>query len=423
VTLPGRREGGGASGGRGLLALGAACAALAWDARRPPRHPLGALPGFAGGVLSAELPMHHAAAGLAATGLLVRRGALSERSGWLGLGLAAASAGVFSEVAWTGLGARRTMQAALDEVAGALGAPAPLVAPGAPLLRLLLGIPVPVRGVERRRGLVFAADPVRLRLDLYRPTPLPGRAPAVVYLHGGGWATGSRHEQGLPLLWGLAARGFVVASADYRLSPRATWPDHLVDVKRAIAYVRDHAEELGVDPSFVAVAGGSAGGHLAAMAALTADVDRYQPGFERADTSVQACIPLYGVYDFTNRKGYGHPAMVPFLERVVMKKRLSEDREAFEAASPLSLVHEGAPPFLVVHGTNDTLAPVAEARLFVETLRAASRAPVAYAELRGAHHAFDLVVSPRSLAVVDGVAAFLELARHHARLAASLAKA
>ena len=124
----------------------------------------------------------------------------------------------------------------------------------------------------------------------------------MIQVHGGGWILGSRSEQGIPLLNHMAANGWVGFNVDYRLSPRATLPDHVIDVKRAIAWVRENADELGVDPERIAITGGSAGGHLTALAALTANDRSLQPGFEDADTSVMAAVPFYGIYDFTGAR-------------------------------------------------------------------------------------------------------------------------
>jgi acetyl esterase/lipase len=229
----------------------------------------------------------------------------------------------------------------------------------------------------------------------------------LVHVHGGAWILGNKEQQARPLVYHLASLGWVCVSINYRLSPRSTYPDHIVDVKRALAWVKEHIAEYGGDPGFVAITGGSAGGHLAALAALTPGDRDLQPGFEDADTSVTACVPFYGVYDFTNRSGEGRRDLVPFLERVVMKRPLARARDIFERASPMSRVNGGAPPFMVIHGTHDTLVPVAEARLFVELLRRASRASVAYLELPQAQHAFEVFSSARTAHVVRGVARFL----------------
>ena len=219
---------------------------------------------------------------------------------------------------------------------------------------------------------------------------------------------GDKRQQALPLMTHLAARGWVCVAANYRLSPKATFPDHLVDLKLALRFIREHIADFGGDPRFVAVTGGSAGGHLAALVALTAGDRSLQPGFEDADTRVQACVPFYGVYDLANRFGHRHyDAFERFLGRVVLKRRFAEDPEAFRAASPVSRVHPDAPPFFVIHGTHDSLAPVEEARGFVAALREVSRAPVAYAELPGAQHAFEVFHSLRCRAAVHAVDRFL----------------
>jgi acetyl esterase/lipase len=230
----------------------------------------------------------------------------------------------------------------------------------------------------------------------------------LLQVHGGAWVIGHKRQQALPLLNHLAARGWICVAANYRLSPRATFPDHLVDLKRAIAWIRAHVADYGGDPDFLAVTGGSAGGHLTAMLGLTPNDPEYQPGFEAVDTRVDACVPFYGVYDWTNRFGHDQGnGLGSFLERVVMKRSLAEHPEDFERASPIARVRPDAPPFFVVHGTHDSLAPVGEARDFVRVLREKSNAPVAYAELPLAQHAFEVFHSLRTRHVVRGVERFL----------------
>ena len=144
----------------------------------------------------------------------------------------------------------------------------------------------------------------------------------MVYIHGGAWMIGEKREQGKPMMYELVARGWVCVAINYRLSPKATWPDHIVDAKRAVAWVKEHIDEYGGDPSFVAVSGGSAGGHLCALLALSAGDPTFQPGFEEADTTVQACVPFYGVMDLTSSPDgaaiFG-PGLRKMLEKKVMK--------------------------------------------------------------------------------------------------------
>jgi len=232
-----------------------------------------------------------------------------------------------------------------------------------------------------------------------------------VQVHGGAWMMGEKRGQAHPLMAHLAERGWVCVTINYRLSPRAQWPDHIVDVKRALAWTKANIAEHGGDPSFVVITGGSAGGHLSALAALTPGLAGFQPGFEDADTSVAAAVPFYGVYDFTNRDGSAGRALVPFLERRVMHSRLADNRAVWEEASPMSHVRPDAPPFFVLHGANDVLVPVEQARSFVRALRAVSRNPVVYAELPRAQHAFDVLPSVRVHHTVLAVERFLAVVR------------
>jgi acetyl esterase/lipase len=287
-----------------------------------------------------------------------------------------------------------------------------------------LGVPVTRRtailsgfGARRRyaatRDLAYGDHGRHNRLDIWHRADLPADAgaPVLVQVHGGAWMMGEKRGQAHPLMGHLAERGWVCVTINYRLSPRAQWPDHIVDVKRALAWTKAHISEHGGDPSFVVITGGSAGGHLAALAAVTPDLAAFQPGFEDADTSVAAAVPFYGVYDFTNRDGSAGRALVPFLERRVMHSRLAENRTVWEEASPMSHVGPDAPPFFVLHGANDVLVPVEQARSFVRSLRAVSRNPVVYAELPRAHHAFDVLPSVRVHHTVRAVERFLAVVR------------
>ncbi len=245
-------------------------------------------------------------------------------------------------------------------------------------------------------------------LDIWRhPGPPTGPlAPVLLQVPGGGWAINGKRGQAYPLMAKMVELGWICVSIDYRKSPRNAWPAHIVDVKQAIAWVRANIADYGGDPDFIAITGGSAGAHLASLAALTANDDRLQPGFEGADTTVQAAAPHYGVYDFTKFENM-HPLMPPFLEQVVMQTRYADDPGLFASASPISHAHSGAPPFFVLHGENDSLIPTAQARAFCAALRE-SRAPtVCYAELANAHHAFDTVATVRSRLAAAAVADFL----------------
>ena len=120
---------------------------------------------------------------------------------------------------------------------------------------------------------------LKLKLDIYRPRSSKKFLPAILQIHGGGWISGSKRQAAL-LMSHMAAQGWVCFSAVHRLSPEIVFPGHLIDIKRALNWIRKNAEKYGVDPEFVVVTGGSAGGHLASLMALTQNQPEFQPGFE-----------------------------------------------------------------------------------------------------------------------------------------------
>lgn len=283
-------------------------------------------------------------------------------------------------------------------------------------VRLGAWVPLLYGGRRRRvrtRDIVFTPfDGPRMKLDVYQPLGAmePGaKRPAIVQIHGGAWIIGDKREQGIPLLNHLAANGWVGFNVNYRLAPRAKAPEHLIDCKRAIAWIREHAEEYGVDPDFICVTGGSAGGHLAAMVALTANDPSFQPGFEDCDTSVQAAVPFYGVYDMTDVDQLminGFRQL--FLEPFVFGSKYSTGADPFERYSPIHHVRPDAPPMMLLHGTRDALVPIEAARPFAAKLAATSKAATVWVELVGAQHAFDIFPSARTVRTIEYVERFLD---------------
>jgi acetyl esterase/lipase len=386
-------------------------------ALRPPRRPIG-LVGltFFAAWLATELAPVHVAWQLLATVAFIDAGALDHWPGWVGLAITLCSwLGLVSIIAaaWR---TETTFRAALDQALGAGWrdridpADPSITSTGMEWARVFLPFHFKRKGVTRTRDLQYVDDGMRRhRLDVYRRNDTPAGAPVLLQIHGGGWMIGNKEQQGLPLMYQLASHGWVCVAINYRLSPKATWPDHLIDCKLAVKWAREHIAEYGGDPDYIVVTGGSAGGHLTAMVGLSANDPAFQPGFESVDTSVRAMVPFYGIFDFTDRFGIrgARDPLRKGLERMVLKAKRDDAPELYERASPMHYISAGAPPALVVHGTLDTLAPVQEAREFVRMMREQSRAPVAYVELRGAHHAFEVFHSIRTLRTVAGVDAFL----------------
>jgi acetyl esterase/lipase len=366
--------------------------------RRYPWYLAGLVPGIGG----SELALPVAAAHLAAGGLAIGLGATRSRLGTAGLLAAAGSVAGLLDLGRSASAAGTVLEQALAESVG----------------------PHPVEPRTRRsrrplsviRDVAYHDEAPEQVLDLWRAPDLPvdGRAPVLVQVHGGSWIGGSKRSQGVHLMRYLAERGWICVSIDYRLGPRNRWPAQIVDVKRALAWVREHITEFGGDPTFLALTGGSAGGQLAAVAALSANDPAFQPGFEAADTSVVAAALLYGVYDLTALNDDGRPRLRDYVRKVIFDTDHDQDPTTWRAASPTLRVDRTAPPMFVVHGDRDEIVSVNQARAFADRARAVSAQPFGYAELPYAHHAFDLVASTRTMATVRAVTRFLEAihARH-----------
>src|SRR5262249_30192807 len=158
----------------------------------------------------------------------------------------------------------------------------------------------------------------------------PSAGPTLVHFHGGAFVFGRKSREARALLYRLARHGWTCISANYRLRPAARFPGPLVDAKSAIAWVREHGPRYGDDPEHVFVAGTSAGAHLAAWAALTANAPTFQPGLEDVDTAVSAAICLYGYYGDIDEGG---PA----------------------PSSPAEHIEGDRPPVFIAHGDLDAL--------------------------------------------------------------------
>ncbi len=266
--------------------------------------------------------------------------------------------------------------------------------------------------VEVIKNVVYAqVDGFNLKLDIRRRRDQPSDAPVLLQIHGGAWTHGygSKNEQGVPLMTEMAKRAWVSVSIDYRLSPKATFPDHIIDCKKALVWVKEHIAGYGGRPDFIVVTGGSAGGHLCSLLALTPNLPALQPGFENDNTEVQGCVPYYGIYDLMDReKLQQNVGLEIVLRKSIIKQRKEENRELYELMSPMRHVNASAPPFLVVHGDKDSLTSLGEAQFFASSLDEVSRQTVEFAEVSGAQHAFDMFSSLRSDYVLFGVAERIE---------------
>lgn len=354
----------------------------------PRRTPLQARLSFLGGLVVNEMPVWPALWIAGATALAWADGTLRAIPGAVGAGLAVATAIGLAVILRRGLAARPVLARALAEAGLTRAAEAVRHGVGRDLVAGFLPFVVGLR-VVRRRDLAYGPHGRRNLLDVYLPrrparTALAGASPVLVYFHGGGYASGRKDREARLLMHRAVRRGWVAVSAAYRLRPDVGMLEHVADADAAIAWVRAHADGLGADPGTVVVAGSSAGAHLASIVALRrSDPARAGSAATVPHTGVAAVVGLYGWYG-----DYFGGGTTP--------------------ADPGDLAHADAPPFLVVHGDQDTYVPPAVARRFVARLRATSRAPVVHAELPGAQHGFDLLRSPRFSAVTDAVLVALD---------------
>jgi acetyl esterase/lipase len=281
-------------------------------------------------------------------------------------------------------------------------------------------------------------DIVRLDNDVKTTQPLQ---PVLFYIHGGGWCVGDKLFAAHSSVARIASRGIVVATINYRLSPDVAFPAHIHDCKRALIWVKQHIHEYGGDANKIFVIGESAGGHLASLVSTTENFMPFQPPESpMMDTSVMGCIALYGVFDWEDTDGHLqelHPSVIdglpggmrPFIERLVIQKPYKTNKNEFAQASPTWHVRQKIldstttrpklPPFMVIHGTCDSLAAFNDSKTFYDEL-VAFRTKYGYDTkmdvfvcVNGGHHAFGYITSPRSTALGDAVVDFIS---HHVRL-------
>jgi acetyl esterase/lipase len=210
-----------------------------------------------------------------------------------------------------------------------------------------------------------------LTLDLYLP---PGKAthPLVVYVHGGGWVGGNtRHSGALSdfprALARLASEGFTVASVEYRLSSEAPFPAQLQDLRAALRYLRANAAKYHIQSDKVAIWGGSAGGQLSALAALSCGDRSLDPVMKDSPAvgseCVQGAVIWYGIFDFAPMAARPEPAVTALLG---CKENCSE---AIRRASPITYLDAKDPPFLLIHGEQDRTVDVSQSRNFEAAAR------------------------------------------------------
>jgi acetyl esterase/lipase len=198
------------------------------------------------------------------------------------------------------------------------------------------------------------------RARITEPTTLHGPAPAAVYVHGGSWISGNYDSGGFLISTigpDLAAQGFVVVSVDYRLGPKARWPAQIVDVKCAIRYLRANATQLNIDPNEIGAWGQSAGGHMVALLGTAGPRAGWDVGaYPEESSKVEAVVDMAGPSDLLTLGNQGDSLLVAETFVKILGPFPHKKLGAYlRAASPVTYVAPGDPPFLVMHSTDDEI--------------------------------------------------------------------
>ncbi|MBI2690037.1 MAG: alpha/beta hydrolase fold domain-containing protein [Acidobacteria bacterium] len=227
----------------------------------------------------------------------------------------------------------------------------------------------------------------RVAMDIFRPKNAVGPHPAILCVHGGGFRAGSRAGY-RALAIKLAQRGYVAATASYRLAPRHQFPAAVEDVKAAVRFLRANAKKYALDPEHIGATGGSAGGHLVLMLGLTGDskaFDGYGPNLDQS-AKVQAVVNYFGLTDFT--RSYGKSVDTDVVLPLWLGGDLEHERRYHQIASPLNYANPLAAPLLSVHGTEDKYVEHAQSVWLTERLQAMG-AEAELLTLPGAGHGFE----------------------------------
>jgi acetyl esterase/lipase len=248
--------------------------------------------------------------------------------------------------------------------------------------------------------LAYGSDPAQV-LDVWTPTPARQPAPLVIFIHGGGFSAGDKHDVG-PKVTPLLSAGYAVASIDYRMAPRAIFPVAARDLRTAVRFLRSHAAQWRIDPDRFALWGESAGADLAALVAVVGDrpsvLDDPDPALDATSARVQAVVDWYGPIDLAQRAAQlrtrGSDCSDPQLAQAdryttgYLGAEVERVPQRAAAANPMTYLRSAPspPPFSIAHGTADCLVPVAQAENLAAALRAAGTC-VDLRILRGAGHA------------------------------------
>jgi acetyl esterase/lipase len=215
-----------------------------------------------------------------------------------------------------------------------------------------------------------------LHLDLFR-LEKPGKYPVLLLIHGGGWRSGNK-SMDIPLAQQIAAKGYVTAAVEHRLSPEALYPAAVYDIKAAVRFLRANARKYNIDPKRIAIGGSSAGGQLASLVGVTAGVSKFEgtEGNPEVSSAVQAIIDIDGVLDFNtpDEKGKNEEAAKKSAGALWFGTTFNQNSEQWIEASPIQYVGKNTPPMLFVNsalprfhfGRDSVIAILNKHRIYTE---------------------------------------------------------
>ncbi len=259
-----------------------------------------------------------------------------------------------------------------------------------------------LKNADVTRDIVYrTAGKSELKLDLYTPRNSAKPFPVIVWIHGGGWSSGSKDD--CPAIFFLP-KGYAAVSVQYRLTQEAPFPAQIEDCKAAIRWLRANAAKHKLDPDRIGVWGASAGGHLAALLGTAGDAKQFETGEHlQYSSQVQAVCDWFGPADLTAiaaRTGpLGREISGPLT--ALLGGPVEQKKDLAKQASPVTYVDKEDPPFLICHGDADPLVPLSQSQALEKALKKAG-VEVELVVVKGAGHGFvDMAVFQKMAAFFD----------------------
>ncbi|MCK4824980.1 alpha/beta hydrolase, partial [bacterium] len=204
-----------------------------------------------------------------------------------------------------------------------------------------------------------------LQLDIYKPKDVEESAPLLVFIHGGGWRSGERSDY-LIYLVDFAKRGYITATVSYRLLKDSPYPGCVEDIRDAVGWFFKNGENYGYDPDRIALIGGSAGAHLALMAAYgwgNSQTKMDSAGITGINYRIKAVVDIYGPVDLTTEYARNQSLATSFIAH-----SYEDSPELYKEASPIQYLDKSDPPTMILHGTSDDLVPISQSDLLKSRL-------------------------------------------------------